>query len=311
LNKSYPDNLKGAIILLFASLIWGSTFVPQKIAMDFWSPLQFTAIRFLIGAFLLLLIIPFFQLPKRLNLKPLIMYGLALGAFLGFAALFQQIGLVTTTATNAGFFTSLYVLLVPIIGIFLGSLPHFSLWIAVVICIFGSMLLAVPEGNFILEKINKGDIWVIIGSLLWAFHVQVLSFGVKKNPIMLLAILQFFSASLVLFVFGFLFSPNDLLNFPNLFINPLVLGTLTYCSVGSVCIAFVLQMIGQRYSPPNEAAIIMSTEAIFAAFFGWLILSEFFNARIITGSLLIFIGIVISQIYPMRNYKIFNVESEK
>ena len=72
-----------------------------------------------------------------------------------------------------------------------------------------------------------------------------------------------------------------------------------------------VQMIGQRYSPPNEAAIIMSTEAIFAAFFGWLILSEFFNARIITGSLLIFIGIVISQIYPMRNYKIFNVESEK
>ena len=311
MNKSYPDNLKGAIILLFASLIWGSTFVPQKIAMDFWSPLQFTAIRFLIGAFLLLLIIPFFQLPKRLNFKPLIMYGLVLGAFLGFAALFQQIGLVTTTATNAGFFTSLYVLLVPIIGIFLGSLPHFSLWIAVVICIFGSMLLAVPEGNFILEKINKGDIWVIIGSLLWAFHVQVLSFGVKKNPIMLLAILQFFFASLVLFVFGFLFSPNDLLNFPNLFINPLVIGTLIYCSVGSVCIAFVLQMIGQRYSPPNEAAIIMSTEAIFAAFFGWLILSEFFNARIITGSLLIFIGIVISQIYPMRNYKIFNVESEK
>ena len=95
MNKSYPDNLKGAIILLFASLIWGSTFVPQKIAMDFWSPLQFTAIRFLIGAFLLLLIIPFFQLPKRLNLKPLIIYGLALGTFLGFAALFQQIGLVT------------------------------------------------------------------------------------------------------------------------------------------------------------------------------------------------------------------------
>ncbi len=135
MNKSYPDNLKGAIIILFASLIWGSTFVPQKIAMDFWSPLQFTAIRFLIGAFLLVLIIPFFQLPKRLNLKPLIIYGLALGTFLGFAALFQQIGLVTTTATNAGFFTSLYVLLVPIIGIFLGSLPHFSLWIAVVICI--------------------------------------------------------------------------------------------------------------------------------------------------------------------------------
>ena len=189
--KVYPDNLKGALILLIASLIWGSTFIPQKIAMEFWSPLQFTAIRFLIGAFLLLTILPFFGLPKKIDSKSLIIYGLTLGTLLGFAALFQQIGLVTTTATNAGFFTSLYVLLVPIIGIFLGSVPHFSLWLAVLICIIGSVLLAVPEGSFMLEKINKGDIWVILGSLLWALHVQVLSYGVKKNPIMLLAILIF------------------------------------------------------------------------------------------------------------------------
>ena len=306
--KTYPDNLKGALILLIASLIWGSTFIPQKIAMDFWSPLQFTAIRFLIGAFLLLTILPFFGLPKKIDVKSLIIYGLTLGTLLGFAALFQQIGLVTTTATNAGFFTSLYVLLVPIIGIFLGSVPHFSLWLAVLICIIGSVLLAVPEGSFMLEKINKGDIWVILGSLLWALHVQVLSYGVKKNPIMLLAILQFLFASIVLIIFGLLFSPKELFNFPNLFVNPLVLITLLYCSIGSVCIAFVLQMIGQRYSPPNEAAIIMSTEAIFAAFFGWLILSEFFNARILTGSSLIFIGIIISQIYPIEKIKKSNFE---
>ena len=156
--KTYPDNLKGALILLIASLIWGSTFIPQKIAMDFWSPLQFTAIRFLIGAFLLLTILPFFGLPKKIDSKSLIIYGLTLGTLLGFAALFQQIGLVTTTATNAGFFTSLYVLLVPIIGIFLGSVPHFSLWLAVLICIIGSVLLAIPEGTIMVEKINKGDI---------------------------------------------------------------------------------------------------------------------------------------------------------
>ena len=159
--KTYPDNLKGALILLLASVIWGSTFIPQKIAMDFWSPLQFTAIRFLIGAFLLLTILPFFGLPKKIDSKSLIIYGLTLGTLLGFAALFQQIGLVTTTATNAGFFTSLYVLLVPIIGIFLGLVPHFSLWLAVLICIIGSVLLAVPEGSFMVEKINRGDIWVI------------------------------------------------------------------------------------------------------------------------------------------------------
>ena len=82
--KTYPDNLKGALILLIASLIWGSTFIPQKIAMDFWSPLQFTAIRFLIGAFLLLTILPFFGLPKKIDAKSLIIYGLTLGTLLGF-----------------------------------------------------------------------------------------------------------------------------------------------------------------------------------------------------------------------------------
>lgn len=297
MNKSYPDNIKGALILLIASVIWGSTFIPQKVAMDFWSPLQFTAIRFLIGSFFLILIIPIFGISEKINKKSLITYGLSLGFFLGFAALFQQIGLVTTTATNAGFYTSLYVLLVPLIGIFLGYIPHISLWLAVIICMVGSILLGIPEGDFRLDKINIGDLWVIAGSLFWAAHVQILSYGVKKNPIILLAILQFLFAGLILTIFGIFFYSEELLNFPNFSdsFSPLI--TLLYCSIGSVCIAFVLQMIGQKYSPPNEAAIVMSTEAIFAAFFGWIILAEFFNFRIILGSVLIFLGIIISQVF--------------
>ena len=297
MNKSYPDNIKGALILLIASAIWGSTFIPQKVAMDFWSPLQFTAIRFLIGSFFLILIIPIFGISEKINKKSLITYGLSLGFFLGFAALFQQIGLVTTTATNAGFYTSLYVLLVPLIGIFLGYIPHISLWLAVIICMVGSILLGIPEGDFRLDKINIGDLWVIAGSLFWAAHVQILSYGVKKNPIILLAILQFLFAGLILTIFGIFFYSEELLNFPNFSDSFVPLITLLYCSIGSVCIAFVLQMIGQKYSPPNEAAIVMSTEAIFAAFFGWIILAEFFNFRIILGSVLIFLGIIISQVF--------------
>ena len=297
MNKSYPDNIKGALILLIASVIWGTTFIPHKVAMDFWSPLQFTAIRFLIGSFFLILIIPIFGITEKINKKSLITYGLSLGFFLGFAALFQQIGLVTTTATNAGFYTSLYVLLVPLIGIFLGYIPHISLWLAVIICMVGSILLGIPEGDFRLDKINIGDLWVIAGSLFWAAHVQILSYGVKKNPIILLAILQFLFAGLILTIFGIFFYSEELLNFPNFSDSFVPLITLLYCSIGSVCIAFVLQMIGQKYSPPNEAAIVMSTEAIFAAFFGWIILAEFFNFRIILGSVLIFLGIIISQVF--------------
>ena len=298
MNISYSDNIKGALILLIASVIWGSTFIPQKVAMDFWSPLQFTAIRFLIGSLFLLLIIPIFGISENINRKSLIIYGLSLGFFLGFAALFQQIGLVTTTATNAGFYTSLYVLFVPIIGIFLGYIPHKSLWLAVIICMIGSIFLGIPEGDFRLDKINIGDVWVIAGSLFWAAHVQILSYGVKNNSIILLAILQFFFAGLILTIFGIFFFSEDLLSFPSFSNSFVPLITLLYCSIGSVCIAFVLQMVGQRYSPPNEAAIVMSTEAIFAALFGWIILAEFFNSRIILGSIMIFLGIIISQIFP-------------
>ena len=110
--------------------------------------------------------------------------------------------------------------------------------------------------------------------------------------------MQFFFAGLILTIFGIFFFPKDLLSFPSFSNNFVPLITLLYCSIGSVCIAFVLQMIGQRYSPPNEAAIVMSTEAIFAALFGWIILAEFFNSRIILGSIMIFLGIIISQIFP-------------
>ena len=309
--NSLPDNLKGTIILLLASIIWGSTFIPQKMAMDFWSPIQFTAIRFLIGSLLLFLILPIFSLPKNINIKSLMSYGISLGIILGIAALFQQIGLVTTTATNAGFFTSLYVIIVPIIGIFLGSIPHFSLWFAILICVIGSVLLAIPTGNFVIEKINIGDIWVISGSIFWALHVQILSFAVKKNPIIILAIIQFFFASVALIIIGLFFYLDELSNFPKMTTDPIILGTLLYCSIGSVCLAFVLQMIGQKFSSPNQAAIVMSTEAIFAAFFGWLILSELFNFRILTGSALIFIGIIFSQIYSVQKIKLPSLELEK
>ena len=296
-----PNNLKGTIILLLASIIWGSSFIPQKIAMDFWSPIQFTGLRFLIGSLILFIILPLFVLPKNINIRPLISYGVSLGVILGIAALFQQIGLVTTSATNAGFFTSLYVIIVPIIGIFLGSVPHFSLWSAILLCVMGSVLLAIPTGNFIIEKINIGDIWVISGSIFWALHFQLLSFAVKKNPIIILAIIQFFFASVALIILSLFFHSEEVSNFPKLTSDPIILVTLLYCSIGSVCLAFVLQMIGQKFSPPNQAAIVMSTEAIFAAFFGWLILSELFNFRTLTGSTLIFIGIIISQIYSTQN----------
>ena len=289
------SKIKGSVLLLTASLVWGSTFVPQKIAMDFWSPLQFTSFRFLIGGIILLLFVNIKEINVS-NKLHFIMYSSLSGLILGLAALFQQIGIVSTSATNAGFFTGLYVLMVPLIGIFLLKIPHWSIWPCVVICFFGSILLGTSEGSIFSLDLNTGDIWVIISALFWAMHLHIVSCSVKRFPILIFSIFQFILCGAFLFLYGISFQKNLIFNFQN--VNSHAIFTLLYCSLGSVCIGFTLQMFGQRLVSPTPAALIMSSEAVFAAIFGWFILSEVLNFKGLIGATLIILGILLVQILP-------------
>ena len=289
------SKIKGSILLLIASLVWGSTFVPQKIAMDFWSPLQFTSFRFLIGGVILLLFLNIKEI-KINNKIDFIICSSSSGLILGLAALFQQIGIVSTSATNAGFFTGLYVLMVPLIGIFLLKIPHWSIWPCVVICFFGSILLGTSKESLFSLDLNIGDIWVIISALFWAMHLHIVSYSVKCFPVLIFSILQFVLCGTFLFLYGILFKKDLIFNFES--INSYAIFTLLYCSLGSVCIGFTLQMFGQRLVSPTPAALIMSSEAVFAAIFGWLILSEVLNLKGLVGASLILLGILLVQILP-------------
>ena len=287
------SKIKGSILLLIASLVWGSTFVPQKIAMDFWSPLQFTSFRFLIGGVILLLFLNIKEI-KVNNKFHFIIYSSSSGLILGLAALFQQIGIVSTSATNAGFFTGLYVLMVPLIGIFLLKIPHWSIWPCVVICFFGSILLGTSKESLFSLDLNIGDIWVIISALFWAMHLHIVSYSVKRFPVLIFSILQFVLCGTFLFLYGILFQKDLIFNFES--VNSYAIFTLLYCSLGSVCIGFTLQMFGQRLVSPTPAALIMSSEAVFAGIFGWLILSEVLNLKGLVGASLILLGILLVQI---------------
>ena len=289
------SKIKGSILLLIASLVWGSTFVPQKIAMDFWSPLQFTSFRFLIGGVILLLFLNIKEI-KINNKIDFIICSSSSGLILGLAALFQQIGIVSTSATNAGFFTGLYVLMVPLIGIFLLKIPHWSIWPCVVICFFGSILLGTSKESLFSLDLNIGDIWVIISALFWAMHLHIVSYSVKRFPVLIFSILQFVLCGTFLFLYGILFKKDLIFNFES--INSYAIFTLLYYSLGSVCIGFTLQMFGQRLVSPTPAALIMSSEAVFAAIFGWLILSEVLNLKGLVGASLILLGILLVQILP-------------
>ena len=289
------SKIKGFLLLVIASLVWGSTFVPQKIAMDFWSPLQFTSFRFLLGGLILLLFINIKDI-KINNKIGFISSSLASALILAIAALFQQIGIVTTSATNAGFYTSLYVIIVPLIGIFLFKIPHWSIWPCVIICFFGSVLLGTSDGDLFSLNLKYGDIWIISSAVFWAIHLYIVSYSVARFPVLIFSILQFILCGIFLLLYGIFFQSSSIFSFEH--VDILGFFTLVYCSVGSVCIGFTLQMFGQKLVPPTSAALIMSSEAIFAAIFGWLILSELLNFRGFFGASLILLGIILVQIIP-------------
>lgn len=286
---------KGLILLLIASIVWGSTFVPQKVAMQDWSPLQFTSLRFLIGGIILFFFVNFFS-EKIEFLKEFLIFSLISGSVLALAALTQQIGIVTTTATNAGFYTSLYVLIVPIIGIFISKSIHWSIWPSIMVCFIGSILLSSSGDNISLTNISNGDLWIIFSAIFWAIHLHVVSYSVSKFPIFKFSIIQFIICGSLLFIYGSIFESKSFLDFTD--ISSSGLFYLFYCYLGSVCIGFTLQMFGQRLVEATPAALIMSTEAIFAAFFGWIILSEILNFNGLIGASLIFLGVIFVQLAP-------------
>ena len=286
---------KGLILLLIASIVWGSTFVPQKVAMQDWSPFQFTSLRFLIGGIILFFFVNFFS-EKIEFLKEFLIFSLISGSVLALAALTQQIGIVTTTATNAGFYTSLYVLIVPIIGIFISKSIHWSIWPSIMVCFIGSILLSSSGDNISLTNISNGDLWIIFSAIFWAIHLHVVSYSVSKFPIFKFSIIQFIICGSLLFIYGSIFESKSFLDFTD--ISSSGLFYLFYCSLGSVCIGFTLQMFGQRLVEATPAALIMSTEAIFAAFFGWIILSEILNFNGLIGASLIFLGVIFVQLAP-------------
>ena len=251
---------KGLILLLIASIVWGSTFVPQKVAMQDWSPLQFTSLRFLIGGIILFFFVNFFS-EKIEFLKEFLIFSLISGSVLALAALTQQIGIVTTTATNAGFYTSLYVLIVPIIGIFISKSIHWSIWPSIMVCFIGSILLSSSGDNISLTNISNGDLWIIFSAIFWAIHLHVVSYSVSKFPIFKFSIIQFIICGSLLFIYGSIFESKSFLDFTD--ISSSGLFYLFYCSLGSVCIGFTLQMFGQSLVEATPAALIMSTEAIF------------------------------------------------
>lgn len=289
--------IKSDALLLTTAVIWGFAFVAQRVGMEYVGPFTFNGIRFGIGSLSLLpLVLMSREQPAATKnilappgLKTILLGGGALGLALFAGASLQQMGLVYTTAGKAGFITGLYVIIVPILGLFWRQQPRVGTWIGAVLATIGLYLLSVTE-EFTIEL---GDLLVLVGAFFWAAHVLIIGWlSPRINPIKL-AFSQYVACSILSLIAA---SGVETITF-----NSIVAAAIPilYGGLLSVGIAYTLQVIAQRDAHPAHAAILLSLEAVFAAIGGWLILGEIISARGLVGCGLMLSGMLLSQLWDL------------
>jgi drug/metabolite transporter (DMT)-like permease len=257
--------------------------------MDYFGPFMFSAIRFVIGASCLVLLLPWFG-GDKLNKNGLMM-GVSMGVLLTFGAMLQQIGIVETSAGKSGFITAIYILLVPIILSFTGKRLSLQIWPAAFLVLLGLYFLSIKKGDF--STINRGDYWVLASAVFWANHIILIEKAVKHHDPLRLSIVQFYVCALLSLLGAFIFEDivlTDILaGLQNGYIE------IAYASIASVAIAYTLQVFAQRSIPSHQAALILSLEAVFAVIGGIWLLGEELTTRMLWGFALMFVGIVLAQ----------------
>jgi len=289
------STVKSDALLLTTAIIWGFAFVAQRVGMDFVGPFLFNGVRFALGCLVLAPLIlkngvngnHHAETASPANRKTGIIGGLIAGVILFSGASLQQVGLVYTTAGNAGFITGLYVVIVPILGIGLRHRTNTGTWAGAILAAAGLYLLSVTEAF----TIAFGDLLVLIGAFFWAIHVLLIGWLSPKLDSLKLAFLQYAACSLLSLLVAAVFEDNTMSGALQATIP------ILYGGILSVGIAYTLQVVAQKTAHPAHAAIILSLEAVFAAIGGWIILDEVLTLRELLGCSLMLGGMITSQLW--------------
>ncbi|MCX4159363.1 MULTISPECIES: DMT family transporter [Paraburkholderia] len=294
-----PDtrqHLRANLLMLIAAMIWGSAFVAQRLSLDAIGPFLFTGLRFLLGALVVLTMIvcvrrsALAELTKREpgGARELLGAGVLLGVVLSASISFQQIGLQYTKVANAGFISSLYVVLVPLLGVLFRHRTGFGTWLGATLAAIGMYFLSVNEHFSILY----GDWYQLAGALVISVQMMLVGRFALRHDTLMLALVQFVTCGLVCLAIGLVIEPVSLA------VIERAAPTILYGGALSVGVAYTIQVVAQKYAAPAHAAVIFSMEGVFAALAGWLVLGETLTTRALFGCALMLAGLIVCQVMP-------------
>ncbi len=301
---------RNSFLLVLAAFIWGIAFVAQSEGGKY-GPYTFNGIRFLLGAAVLC---PVILLANRKSgasgkasspeqKKALLIGGIFCGIILGFASTLQQLALFYgSTAGKAGFLTTCYILIVPIIGLFFGKKCGWNIWIGIVLTLIGLYLLCM-KGSFTLQL---PDLLLLLCALGFSLHILCVDHFSPLVDGIKLSCVQFLVAGIVSLIPAFFVDmQHSFANVPSMlstFAAPTALISLLYAGILSSGAGYTLQVVGQKGLNPTVASLLMSLESVFSVLGGWVILHERMNGRELFGCVLIFIAVILAQI-PLEAFQ--------
>ena len=298
------QKLKGNLLLLLTSVIWGISFIAQSKGVEEISPLAFNGIRCILGGLVLLPVIAIIDGSKKKNGKnvlkvdkTLIIGGIICGLFLCIATTLQTAGMIYTSPGKSGFITAMYMVIVPIIGLFLGKRPNPVIAISVVIAVIGLYMMCIDSEL----SINKGDVLTLICAFVFSGHILAIDYFSPKVDGVKLACMQFFVSGIINVILMLLTEKPQLMPIFNCW------AAIGYSGIMSCGVAYTLQIVGQKYTDPTSASILMSLESVFATLTtvilvacGWNLTGGALDAREIIGCVLMFTAIILVQLPEKR-----------
>lgn len=291
--------IKSTILLFLTAIIWGFAFVAQRVGADYVGAFTFNGVRFFLGTLSLIPVILIFEREKMDKTKfiKILIPGVLAGTVLFIASTLQQYGVeITQSAGKAGFLTGLYTVLVPLIRFVMGKKTSAFTFIGAIFAVAGLFFLCMTGDEL---TFGIGDVVLIIGAFFWAGHILVVDKYVNDISPLKFSLVQFLVCGILSMICAFILEDIELSAIKSAGIP------ILYGGIMSVGVAYTCQILGQKDSDPTFASIVFSTESVFSAIGGALLLNEIMSGRGYLGCVLIFIGIVLSQLNTSEIKKVF------